>query len=158
MYRISKTFEFSAAHQLLGLPDEHKCARVHGHNYKVEVFLESPVLDLTGFVRDYGELRPLKWWLEQTFDHRNCNDVMAQPTAELMAKLVYERAATMFPEVTAVRVSETENTTAWYAPHSLPPLDTVLNAIETLAEEPVDNSERSRLVTALKTVLGLREV
>jgi 6-pyruvoyltetrahydropterin/6-carboxytetrahydropterin synthase len=156
MYRISKVFTFSAAHRLNDLPLGHQCGRMHGHNYEVEVFLESTVLDDTGFVRDYGELAPLKDWIEKQFEHRLLNEVIPQPTAELLATYIYHRAVAMFHEVVAIRVSETGKTTAVYSPHSLPPLDAILNAVETLAEEPVTDSARSRLVTALKTILGMR--
>ena len=70
MYRISKKFEFSADHALKGLPPEHQCSRFHGHNYVVDVVLESAVLNETDFVRDYGELSPIKDWINKTLDHR----------------------------------------------------------------------------------------
>src|SRR5579872_2508134 len=92
MWRISKTFQFSAAHYLNDLAEGHPCGRLHGHNYEVELYLESPVLDDVGFVRDYGELGRFKTWLDNTFDHRQINYTIAQPTAENMAKLFYERA------------------------------------------------------------------
>src|SRR5271163_1283355 len=112
MFRISKKFAFSAAHRLDGLAQGHPCGRMHGHNYEVELFLEAPMLDLVGFVRDYGELGQFKTWLDNTFDHQLVNSVVIQPTAELMAQFIYNRAVSMFSEVTAVRVSETGNTSA----------------------------------------------
>ena len=56
MYMIRKKFDFSASHQLLGLPAEHQCARLHGHNYIVEVVLQAEQLNQVSFVVDYGEL------------------------------------------------------------------------------------------------------
>ena len=53
MFRITKEFHFSASHQLKGLPAEHQCARLHGHNYVVEVELSAETLNEHGFVRDY---------------------------------------------------------------------------------------------------------
>lgn len=55
-YTISKTFRFSAAHQLWQLPEGHKCARVHGHDYEVEWLLAAPTLNDEGMVLDYGDL------------------------------------------------------------------------------------------------------
>jgi len=155
MYRISKRFEFSASHQLRGLPPAHQCGRLHGHNYTVEVVLESTAIDHTGFVRDYGELAPLKKWLDDTFDHRHVNDTLPQPTAEWMAKFIFDKAASMFHEVVAVTVSETGKTTATYEPHNLPPIERILNVIELLAAEPDDNLERQRLQSAFRTLMGL---
>jgi 6-pyruvoyltetrahydropterin/6-carboxytetrahydropterin synthase len=56
MFRITKEFHFSASHQILGLGEDHPCARLHGHNYVVEVELMSDELNSIGFVRDYREL------------------------------------------------------------------------------------------------------
>jgi hypothetical protein len=53
MYTIAKRFAFSASHIIGGLPDEHPCGRLHGHNYEVEVVLQSATLDPVGFVRDH---------------------------------------------------------------------------------------------------------
>ncbi|WP_280411728.1 6-pyruvoyl trahydropterin synthase family protein [Nocardia asiatica] len=84
--RISKSFEFSASHQLLTLPEEHKCARLHGHNYTVTVSVSAPALDGHGFVTDFANLAPLKEYLRDQFDHRHLNDVVAfAPTSELLA-------------------------------------------------------------------------
>ncbi len=63
-YTITKEFAFSASHQLEGLPPEHQCARLHGHNYKVVVVLESDNLNGVGFVRDYGELKQVKEYID----------------------------------------------------------------------------------------------
>jgi 6-pyruvoyl-tetrahydropterin synthase len=60
MYTIAKRFTFSASHIIGGLPAHHPCARLHGHNYEVEVTLRSPTLDAVGFVRDYHELSALR--------------------------------------------------------------------------------------------------
>lgn len=59
--RITKEFGFSASHQLGGLAENHQCARLHGHNYVVELELSAAREALTppGFVRDYGE--PRRW-------------------------------------------------------------------------------------------------
>ena len=116
MFKISKQFEFSAAHQLSGLPDDHPCARLHGHNYIVVVELESASLNEVGFVRDYGELSAVKEYLDKTHDHRNLNDLYDQPTAENIAKRLFHVFHRAFPELVAVRVSETPKTWAEYCP------------------------------------------
>jgi 6-pyruvoyltetrahydropterin/6-carboxytetrahydropterin synthase len=69
-YQISKEFAFSAGHRLSGLKPNHPCARVHGHNYVVVVELEAYRLDSIGFVRDYGELKWFKDYVDTHFDHR----------------------------------------------------------------------------------------
>lgn len=118
MYRITKEFAFSASHQLIGLPEDHQCARLHGHNYAVVVELASLTLNAHGFVRDYGELAPLKAWIDDTFDHRHLNEVLADDmvTAEKLAKHIFDWCAARWPETAAVRVSETPKTWAEYRP------------------------------------------
>lgn len=118
MYRITKEFHFSASHQLFGLPQDHQCARLHGHNYVAVVELASKVLNRHGFVRDYLELAPLKRYIDDTLDHRHLNDVLGDDcvTAEQLAKHLYDWCATRWPETAAVKVSETPKTWAEYRP------------------------------------------
>lgn len=115
MYTICKRFEFSASHQLSGLPDGHQCARLHGHNYAVEVVLQGATLDATGFVRDYGELGLFKRYLDETLDHRHLNEICPfNPTAENLAQWLYDWCKSHWVETCAVRVSETPKTWAEY--------------------------------------------
>jgi 6-pyruvoyltetrahydropterin/6-carboxytetrahydropterin synthase len=116
MYAISKRFSFSASHVIGGLPDGHPCARLHGHNYDVEVVLEAEGLDAVGFVRDYHELSALKSFLDDTVDHKHLNDVLGhdRTTAEVIAKWLFDWCRARWPEVTCVRVSETPKTWAEY--------------------------------------------
>ncbi|MBB4684420.1 6-pyruvoyl trahydropterin synthase family protein [Amycolatopsis jiangsuensis] len=116
-FKITKKFEFSASHQLADLPAEHQCARMHGHNYVVELELGAEDADLlpVGFIRDYGELSTFKDWIDKNLDHRHLNDVMdVNPTAENMAAWVYRTWLLEYPELTCVRVSETPKTWAEY--------------------------------------------
>jgi 6-pyruvoyltetrahydropterin/6-carboxytetrahydropterin synthase len=90
MYTIGKKFAFSASHIISGLPPGHPSARLHGHNYEVEVVLQSTKLDEIGFVRDYRELSALENFLDATVDHRHLNDVLGHdqtPKHELAGPL-----------------------------------------------------------------------
>ncbi|WP_027163136.1 6-carboxytetrahydropterin synthase QueD [Mesorhizobium sp. WSM1293] len=118
MFRITKEFHFSASHQLSSLPPEHQCARLHGHNYIVEVELSAEELNAHGFVRDYHDLAPLKRYIDESLDHRHLNDALAheQVTAEYLARHFYEWCKARLPETAAVRVSETPKTWAEYRP------------------------------------------
>ena len=117
MYTITKRFEFSASHRLDHLPDEHQCVRLHGHNYIVEVELRSHDLDPRGFVVDYGDLKPLKEYIDGTLDHRHLNDVLPfRTTAENLAKHLYLWCSAYWPQTVAVSVSETPKTWARYTP------------------------------------------
>lgn len=118
MYTISKEFSFSASHQLHGLPDDHPCSRLHGHNYVVHVELRSAQLNAVGFVRDYRELDALKRYIDDTLDHRHLNDIFGDQnsSAEHLAAHLYHWSVAKWPEVRAVRVSETPKTWAEYRP------------------------------------------
>lgn len=123
MFRIAKTFTFSASHQLLGLPDDHPCSRLHGHNYRVTLTLEcrSNDLDLVSMVYDYRKLDPFKQYLNEEVDHQHLNDLFHSTTAEALAMEFYMRAVRLLPLPPTVRlmvvtVSETPNTTAEYHP------------------------------------------
>jgi len=118
MYKISKEFSFSAAHSLSGLPAEHPCSRLHGHNYVVVVHLRAKELNRQGFVRDYHELHIVKDYIDATLDHRNLNDILAplNSSAENLAKMLYDLFKTQLPELYAIEVRETPKTSAIYEP------------------------------------------
>lgn len=118
MYIITKEFNFSASHQLLGLPVEHPCARLHGHNYTVQIELAATELNEHGFVRDYRELTTFKNYLEEEVDHRHLNDIFGDGavTAEMLAQRFFAWCQGRWPEIRAVRVSETPRTWAEYRP------------------------------------------
>ena len=118
MYRITKEFHFSASHQLKDLPDDHQCARLHGHNYVVLIELASAQLTQHGFVRDYLELAPLKAYIDHDFDHWHLNDTLGDDmvTAERLARHFFDWCKARWPETSAVRISETPKTWAEYRP------------------------------------------
>lgn len=118
MYRITKHFCFSASHKILGLPKDHPCSRLHGHNYVVEIELESETLNEVGFVRDYYDFDALQGYIKKAVDHRHLNDVLGDNcvTSEQLAKHFFDWCKEKWPEVSAVRVSETDATSAEYRP------------------------------------------
>ncbi|WP_080636112.1 6-carboxytetrahydropterin synthase QueD [Salinispora mooreana] len=122
MWRIGKQFTFSAAHCLPGLPEGHKCGRLHGHTYTVEIILEGDSLAEPGFVTDFGDLDPFKQYIKSNFDHRYLNDVLGEdvpPTSEQLARhlahwLENHLTDSVGGRLTAVRVSETPSSWAEY--------------------------------------------
>ncbi|MGW9133528.1 6-pyruvoyl trahydropterin synthase family protein [Streptomyces sp. NPDC055681] len=119
-YRIGKRFTFEAAHQLPGLPEGHKCGRLHGHSYSVELVIEAESLVPPGFVTDFGDLAAVKRYLDTELDHRVLNDVLpVDPTSENLARHLAEWfVAEVEPgipgQLRAVRVSETASSWADY--------------------------------------------
>jgi len=122
-YRIGKTFEFSASHKLEQLPEGHKCRNNHGHNYTVEIILESDELDEFGFVLDYGDLDGVKRYVDEYLDHgkqgpNGLNDLIDHPTAEVLAEFIYTIATERLQlrDVVEVKVGETPKVWASYSP------------------------------------------
>lgn len=121
-YTIGKRFAFSASHCLPGLPEGHKCGRLHGHNYEVEVVVTAEDLTGPGFVTDFGDLAPVKTYLDDAFDHRDLNEALdVPPTSEnLAAHLADWFVVHVEPQIpgclVSVRVSETGSTWAQYTP------------------------------------------
>ena len=117
MYKISKEFSFAASHKLEGLPPEHPCTNLHGHNYVVTVELEANFLSELGFVVDYRNLAPVKVFIDKYLDHQHLNDALAfNPTAENIAKFLFNSFKKTFPQLVAVTVQETPKTAATYTP------------------------------------------
>lgn len=109
---IAKQFTFDAAHRIPGLPPSHKCHRLHGHTYRVELRLRGP-MDRLGFVREYDEIAAAWRPLHDLLDHRFLNEVegMEHTSTEFIAVWIAERLLVALPELVAVRVAE--STTTW---------------------------------------------
>lgn len=116
MFEISKEFHFSASHVLERLPESHPCSRLHGHNYETVFFFESERLNEVGFIIDYTELKTIKKFIDTNLDHRHLNDVMdVNPTAENIAKYLFDKFKPNYPQLSKVVVKETPKTMASYA-------------------------------------------
>ena len=117
---IGKRFTFEAAHRLGGLPEGHKCRRLHGHSYTVEVVLAADELSGPGLAADFAVLDVFRDHLAAAYDHRVLNEVIdVEPTSENLARALFDwcTASIVLPEtayVEAVRVSETPATWAEY--------------------------------------------
>ena len=112
MYTITKEFSFSASHQLTDLPEEHPCSNLHGHNYVIKVELKNAVLNGVGFVYDYRGLDIIKKWIDEHLDHQHLNHVLDfNPTAENMAKDIYDHVKKLINTLSKVRIHETA--TGW---------------------------------------------
>jgi len=106
--KIAAEYSFEAAHSLPLVPKDHKCHRVHGHNYRVEVSISGPV-DARGFVIDYAELDAAVQPLIDELDHRYLNDIpgLENPTSEFLAVWLKGRIAAKSPFAPVIRIYET---------------------------------------------------
>lgn len=105
---IFREFRFEAAHRLPHVPEGHKCARLHGHSYRVEVHIAGPVDPTVGWVADFHDLADAFAPLHAQLDHTYLNEVpgLENPTSELLAQWIWERLAAALP-LSAVVVKET---------------------------------------------------
>lgn len=113
---ISKAFTFEAAHRLPNVPDGHKCKRLHGHSYRVELRVEAPADPGTGWVMDFGDITAVFRPVLGQLDHYYLNDIpgLENPTSETLAKWIWERLAHLLP-LSGVLISETCTSGCVYA-------------------------------------------
>jgi 6-pyruvoyltetrahydropterin/6-carboxytetrahydropterin synthase len=107
--RLIKEYRFEAAHLLPRVPAGHKCARLHGHSFKVELCIRGPVDPDTGWFIDYGDLDELWGPIHDLVDHRYLNDVpgLENPTSENLACWLWNRLRPGLPSLEKVIVHET---------------------------------------------------
>ncbi|GAA0254368.1 6-carboxytetrahydropterin synthase QueD [Saccharothrix mutabilis subsp. mutabilis] len=106
---IFREFTFEAAHRLPEVPEGHKCARLHGHSYRVTVHVEGPVDPTAGWVMDFGDVKAAFKPLEEQLDHHYLNEVpgLENPTSENLAVWIWDRLAPGLPGLSSVTVRET---------------------------------------------------
>jgi 6-pyruvoyltetrahydropterin/6-carboxytetrahydropterin synthase len=106
--RIAATYTFEAAHRLPFVPDGHKCKRLHGHNYRIDVSIDGP-LDERGFVIDYAELDNVVQPIIDSLDHRLLNDIpgLENPTSEIIALWLRDKITQKLPFTPTIRIWET---------------------------------------------------
>ena len=106
---IFKHFTIEAAHRLPNLPDGHKCQRLHGHSFRIEVRVRGPITEPAGWVRDFADIGLAFQPLFEQLDHRYLNDIegLENPTSEHLARWVWDRLLPALPDLSRVVVRET---------------------------------------------------
>lgn len=141
MFRVTKEIHFCYGHRLLNYAG--KCRHLHGHNGKAVVAVEAPALDRLGMVVDFGDVKRLVGrWIDDTLDHtmilhrddpiipelrkagERFIELDVNPTAENIARLIFDHAAGAGLPVVEVTLWETENSFATYrgGPEAGPPI------------------------------------
>lgn len=106
---IYKEFSFEAAHRLPNVPDGHKCARLHGHSFRVVLHVAGPVNEHRGWVADFADIRDAFAPLLDQLDHRYLNDIdgLENPTSENIAGWIWTRLAPALPGLCKIVIAET---------------------------------------------------
>ena len=87
--KIWKDFTFDAAHHLTGVPEGHKCGRVHGHTYRLRVFVVGPLDGVTGWIMDYADIAAKVAIVLDKIDHHDLNEIVENPTTERLVAYLW---------------------------------------------------------------------
>lgn len=114
--KIAQSFTFEAAHRLPKVPATHRCHRMHGHSYRIDIVVEGAVNPETGFVIDFFDLEALFAPLLKQLDHYCLNDIagLENPTVENIAIWLWNKLHPSLPLLAAVKIFETPNCWAEY--------------------------------------------
>ena len=106
---LRKTFQFEAAHKLPHVPANHKCARLHGHSFRVEVVVAGECDPHFGWLMDYAEISEALKPLLDRLDHYYLNEIpgLENATSELLAKWIWDRLKPKLPLLAEIAVAET---------------------------------------------------
>lgn len=115
-FELVKRFRFEAAHLLPHFPEGHKCRRLHGHSFVVEIRVCGEADAHTGCVMDYGDIKAAAQPFVDSLDHRYLNEIdgLDNPTSEQIAAWIWDRVAPKLPGLAAVAVDETCTTRCIY--------------------------------------------
>ena len=106
---IFKVFTLEAAHRLPNVPVGHKCSRLHGHSFRVELRVSGEPGPETGWIMDFSDLKAAFQPLYDQLDHNYLNDIpgLENPTSERLAMWIWERLKAALPLLSEVVVHET---------------------------------------------------
>ena len=113
---IYKEFNFEAAHLLPNVPPGHKCARLHGHSFRVRLSVSGEVGRDTGWVMDFADISAAFDPLWKQLDHHYLNEIegLENPTSENIARWIWVRLKRDLPELSEVLIRETCNSGCRY--------------------------------------------
>lgn len=106
---IYKSFSIEAAHWLPNVPEGHKCRRLHGHSFRIEIHVAGPVDPVCGWVADFADIKAAFRQIEDQIDHRCLNDIagLENPTSENLARWLWQALQPALPQLSSVVVQET---------------------------------------------------
>jgi 6-pyruvoyltetrahydropterin/6-carboxytetrahydropterin synthase len=116
-------FQVEAAHFLPNVPEGHKCSRMHGHSFRIEVHVSGAVEEESGWVMDFADLRSAFQPLYDQLDHHCLNDIagLVNPTSENLARWIWRALRPRLEQLSKIVVQETCNAGCVY--FGEPPVD-----------------------------------
>ena len=105
---IWKDFTFEAAHKLPNLPEDHKCARLHGHSYQVRIYVEGDLDPHLEWVVDFADIKQALDPILEQLDHYYLNDIdgLENPTSEILVRWIWQRLKPRLPSLSKIQVAE----------------------------------------------------
>lgn len=106
---VFKEFSIEAAHRLPNVPAGHKCSRLHGHSFRVAVYVEGWIEEPAGWVMDFGDIKAAFQPLHEQLDHHYLNEVegLTNPTSENLARWIWHHLKPTLPRLSKIVVRET---------------------------------------------------
>ncbi len=106
---LFKVFQIEAAHFLPNVPEDHKCRRIHGHSFRIEIHVTGPVGETSGWVMDFGDLKKAFEPLYRQLDHHFLNEIpgLENPTSENLARWIWQRLKPDLPGLSKIVIQET---------------------------------------------------
>lgn len=106
---IYKEFTFEAAHRLPNVPQGHKCGRLHGHSFMVQVHVQGTIGEQSGWIMDFADLKAAFQPIYNRLDHYYLNDIpgLENPTSEVLAKWIWQELKPQLPELSKILIKET---------------------------------------------------
>ena len=113
---VYKEFQMECAHLLPKVPPGHKCGRLHGHSYRIQIYVQGTVTEETGWIVDFAEIKRAFQPLYDQLDHWYLNEVkgLENPTSENLARWIWKRLKPVLPILSKIIVSETCTTGCIY--------------------------------------------
>jgi 6-pyruvoyltetrahydropterin/6-carboxytetrahydropterin synthase len=114
---IYKEFSFDSAHFLPNVPDGHKCKNMHGHTYRLRVYVKGEVDPRLGWIMDFKELKDALSGVIEQLDHRLINDIpgLQNPTAENITVWIWKQIHPLLPLLSKIELYETPTTGVLYS-------------------------------------------
>lgn len=113
---LCREYRFEAAHRLPRVPEGHKCARLHGHSYRLEVHISGDVSEQSGWLIDFFDLDQEVMPFVEALDHRTLNEIegLDNPTCERLCRWLWLRLSPRLPGLCALTVWETHDSRCTY--------------------------------------------
>ncbi len=106
---IFKEFTFEAAHMLPNVPEGHKCGRLHGHSFRLRLYLSGTPDPHTGWFIDFADIKAAFKPIYNMLDHHYLNEIegLENPTSEVIARWIWEKVKPVLPALSKVELFET---------------------------------------------------